>query len=137
MQKREYVLERVVVIVIGIIFGLLMSWFVRDWDRNKVMSVSQWSTFLALLAIVTEQFKANVAKLATTFFLATIIGSMVGVTMAISSRQLLWLSAVTIFALIIGLGFTTAQKRKKEEEIQSIIEEAECPYKVEGQQDDE
>ena len=135
MKKREYVIERIVTIMIGLVFGLVMSWFIRERNQDNIMSVSQWATLLAACALVTEQFKANIAKLATTFLLATLIGSMVGVTLALTSKELLWLSATTILALIVILGYITSQKRKKQRELQDIIEaESEkCPYKVEGE----
>ena len=116
-ERRTKVLQRTIAIVIGLCFGLIMSAFVRDWNlRMQIMTQSQWVTLVVLFAIVIEQSQKEVARTSVSFLLGTLLGSMLGITAAVDSRQLLTFAAGTMFVIAMGficfVGFRAIKEKE-------------------------
>ena len=120
-MEKSKIWERIASIVVGIVFGLVMSYFVRQWNENGLMKITQWATLLGFMSLVVTQFPKAICQLISTLILATLVGSMAGITLDLGANIIIIISAASI--LLMAIIFTTviASKRQREKELWSRI----------------
>lgn len=136
-NNKAKVAERIVAIIIGLIFGVIMSFFISSWAEHGTMKVTQWATLLGLIALVAEQINISIMRLVSTFTLATLLGSMVGATLGLGNKVLLMVAAVTILALAIAMTVIVYLKRKSEDTLWNRINTRMVPEKGNAEEDAE
>lgn len=117
MKKRNSVFERIVTIVAGIVLGLIVSYFIRDWNEVGVMKTTQWAALIGVFALSIEQINSNICRLACSFLLATLVGSMIGVTIALGITTIITLATASVVILAIMILVIIKRRSLVEEEL--------------------